>query len=974
MGSLSTHSGVTGFTAGLGFLTLLFYLLPVAIFSQGSSLENELTFSRSVVDSVLTLEPEIRSSTYLGGASNDRVWAVFVDPEGNILLAGSTESEDFPTTNILNPPRLDGFNQSDGFVVKLDPTGTRLIFSSSFGGSDSDTVTALALDSKGGIYIAGGTRSTDFPVRNALQTQHGNTNSSIKSGDAFVAKLNPSGSSLIYATYLGGDHGDSAAAIAVDEEGCVVVVGDTSSPNFPTKAALQATCSSCLHGASTGPRDLYVLKLSSDGGELIFSTFLGGSHREKAYDAVVDGEGNIYVAGTTLSTDYPLSDPLQPELQGETDGLISVLKSDGSELAFSTFLGGSALDIPTALALGKAGEIHVAGYTDSTDYPVRNSVQPQLATLPERESLDGFVSKFSGDRSQLSFSTYFGGTGSDGFSDLVLTEGGLIVLSGFSSSSDLPTKRAFQPCQSGRDDALIARIDPFRGKLTYASCLGGRSGDSGEGIALDQEGNPVLVGLTSSLDFPVLDPFQEALGRGRSIASGGNWPRDIFLTRILHMKKYFFAQFGAGRGPAGSLSGLMLLGNLEAAKPASVLVEILDNDAVPMTIDLGETIVRGRGEATIPPAGLLRLRSGLLEPVQTGSLTITSDQELSAGFLFGGSFGLAGIPNSQPIEAFSAPIEVNSRTNTGIALMGFEVSQTVQLALRSSDGNLLGRTTEILGANSHVARFVTDFSWDSEIDFSEFQGVLTGVGTTEYAATVIQTFGRELLTMPVINLDPFGRAERTVLLFPQFVDGPSIQSGLRLIPLGDQPAEVTVEIYRADGDPMTVDLNGQTITGTLSLVVPVNGAGFLQTDGAGPLQNGFVIVRAEQPVRGVIKFTSPAGAAGLGSSARLRDFLTPVRSGRGARSGIALVALDVDLALELELRNTNGESVATTVLSLDANNQAARLIADLTWDRPVDFSDFVGTLSGSAASDFAAIAIRLDSGKFAALPLTSRVQ
>ncbi|MCX6623547.1 MAG: SBBP repeat-containing protein, partial [Acidobacteria bacterium] len=244
------------------------------------------------------------------------------------------------------------------------------------GGSRTDTVTAMTVDPSGLIYVAGWTDSPDLPVVNARQTKSGG------GVDAFVDKLSADGRTVLYCTYLGGSGDDRAFAIAVDSAGNAYVTGWSTSPDFPTTTALQAR--------NSGGKDAFFSKLSSTGA-LSYSTYIGGSGQDTGRAIRVDASGNIYLAGETDSSNFPLKSPIQPRLGGVTDAFVLKLAPSGTSLGDSTYLGGYLSDAATALALDASGAAYVAGGSESPDFPTVNGFQ----NAKRGDGLDGFVTKIN---------------------------------------------------------------------------------------------------------------------------------------------------------------------------------------------------------------------------------------------------------------------------------------------------------------------------------------------------------------------------------------------------------------------------------------------------------------------------------------------------------------------------------------------------------------------------------------------------
>jgi hypothetical protein len=330
-------------------------------------------------------------STYLGGGgNNDQGLGIAVDTAGDANVTGFTDSLNFPTKNSFQPIFGGGF--SDAFVTKLNATGSALIYSTYLGGSSADCScvnAGVAVDGAGSIYVTGRTSSSDFP------TTLGVFQTTLKGGsDAFVAKFDPTASgaaSLVYSTHLGSDA--SGAGIAVDATGNAYVTGITGSTDFPTT-------SSAFQKTMNGVEDTFVSKLNATGSALVFSTLLGGSFIDQSNAVSVDSSGNVYVAGVTQSTNFPVtSDAFRSSSQTTNDAFVTKLNSDASSLIFSTYLGGTNLNIARGIAVDAAGNAFVSGYTRSPDFPTMNAFQPMCAScttiFPISPTTDAFVSKIT---------------------------------------------------------------------------------------------------------------------------------------------------------------------------------------------------------------------------------------------------------------------------------------------------------------------------------------------------------------------------------------------------------------------------------------------------------------------------------------------------------------------------------------------------------------------------------------------------
>ncbi|MBZ5546324.1 MAG: SBBP repeat-containing protein, partial [Acidobacteriia bacterium] len=301
----------------------------------------------------LIIDPVLSYSTYLGGTGGDVAYGIAVDSSGNAYVTGTTGSPNFPTRLAEQDTYSGG---GDAFVAKFNAAGSGLVYSTYLGGFYSDTSVAIALDPAGDAYVTGRTYSADFPTTtDALQSSYGGN------GDAFVAKLSPTGSELAYSTYLGGSEADFGQAIAVDSAGDAYVTGPTQSTDFPTASPLQI--------GNDGGSDVFLAKVNPSGTGLVYSTYLGGSSADSAQAIALDSSGNVYLAGYTFSVDFPTQSAVQSSNAGAGDAFVAELNSAASALIFSTYLGGRGLDRAFGLALDTSGNIYITGDSQSADFP-----------------------------------------------------------------------------------------------------------------------------------------------------------------------------------------------------------------------------------------------------------------------------------------------------------------------------------------------------------------------------------------------------------------------------------------------------------------------------------------------------------------------------------------------------------------------------------------------------------------------------
>jgi MYXO-CTERM domain-containing protein len=407
-------------------------------------------------------------STFVGGSLGSYARGLAVDATGAVYVAGSTNSADFPTANALQPS-IGG--QSDAFVLKLAPDGTALTYSTFLGGSQNDYGYGIAIDASGSAYVVGSTdgsgptTGTDgaigpgFPLVHAVQPSFGGVT------DAFLAKLDASGSALTYSTYLGGAMDDEGRGVAVDASGAAYVTGYTSSLDFPTGA--EGDAATPFQSLNGGDQNAFVTKLVPDGSAFAYSTFLGGSEVDQAHAIAVDGAGAAYVTGLATSPDFPTMSAYQSQIGSVTGGssaFVTKLAPSGTALSYSTFLGGSGQDSGEAIAVDGAGEAFVAGSTTSANFPVVNAAQAAYGAVGNAGGSNAFVAGLlanGGDAGAPLFSTYLGGSIGDLAEGVAVSGTGVgasVYVAGYTASPDFPTVAALQPAlrSEGGDNAFVA--------------------------------------------------------------------------------------------------------------------------------------------------------------------------------------------------------------------------------------------------------------------------------------------------------------------------------------------------------------------------------------------------------------------------------------------------------------------------------------------------------------------------------------
>ncbi len=473
----------------------------------------------------LIVDPGLVYSTYLGGSGDDGAEAIAVDSAGQAYIAGWTYSTDFPTTSGAYQRANKG--SEDTFVTKLNSSGSALVYSTYLGGTSDEPYwsASIAIDCDGYAYVAGTTLSKDFPTTpGAFQT-------SLKGFEnAFVTKLNRDGSGLVYSTFLGGSNFDGAYysdAIAVDSHGNAYVTGFADSADFPTTPGAYQT-------SLKGPENAFVTKLNSDGTGLVYSTYLGGSTDDVADGIAVDHDNEAYVTGYTYSKDFPTKNPYQSTNHGTANAFITELNSGGSDLIFSTYLGGTSSDFGGAIALDWSGAVYVTGGTNSADFPTTPGA---FQTAYGGGADDVFVTKLNESGSALMYSTYLGGTLNDFANAIVVDSAGQAHVTGATNSANFPTTPgAYDTTYNGTTgpiffdgDAFVTKLNSHGSALVYSTYLGGAGDDLGLGVALDRAGKVYVAGSTNSANFPTTPGAYDTTYNG---AGPPYFYGDAFVTKL----------------------------------------------------------------------------------------------------------------------------------------------------------------------------------------------------------------------------------------------------------------------------------------------------------------------------------------------------------------------------------------------------------------------------------------------------------
>jgi hypothetical protein len=431
--------------------------------------------------------PHLDYSILLGGTDWDEGTQIAVDATGHAWLVGATYTWDFPFTT----PQTEGVYH-DLFIARLSPAGA-LLSAIPFGGSETDYLHAIHLDTAGNLYLVGQTWSPDFPVTHLVGPP-----GAIDSG-AFVAKVDPAGN-LVYSTRFRGTPNLAITDVAVDAQGQAHVVG-----NLPVSA-------------QAGAPDMFIAKLSADGSSFLYSLQLGGSSSDEARGIALDSAGNAHVAGLTYSANFPQAQRLpQNGAAGFPEAVVLKLGPAGSRI-YSKLLGGGGPDAAEAIAIDPAGNALVYGGTGSPDFPVRDALQPQANFVPEdwnnpyREPYDSFLTRLDPAGALLG-STFLGGTSGDSAIALSVDPAGFIYLLGSTfSAEDFPLRdplpaQLYPPWDYAAGHVTL--LDPQASEILFSTFLDGTDGDEHGwiyGMAVDAAGSIYLSGTTHDPGFPVVGP------------------------------------------------------------------------------------------------------------------------------------------------------------------------------------------------------------------------------------------------------------------------------------------------------------------------------------------------------------------------------------------------------------------------------------------------------------------------------------
>lgn len=449
-----------------------------------------------------------------------------------------------PTANEVGL-KIGGYDSNLPLII--DPV---LEYTSYFGANGRDYGYGVAIDNQGNAYVAVESASLSFPL-----DADGNTTNVARQTEAYVIKISPDASQLLYVAYLGGKGFDSAQGIGVDNQGQIVLTGTTTSLDFPLVNPIQPAYAG-------GAYDAFVTKLSADGGSLLYSTYLGGSQDDGARALALGATGDVYIAGETASTDLPGTGSLQSTAAGDYDCFVAGISGSAQPELKLSYLGGTGFDSCRAITVNSSGIAYLTGTTGSDDFPLIDAIQPNYRT----GGRDAFVLALNLDDWSVDYSTYLGGSGDDDARGIAVDPQGAAYITGKTASTDFPMSNAAQPRYQGGDyDVFVAKVAPSGDAVVFATYIGGAKHEIGNGIAVDDTGAVYVVGATASTNFPTRIPIQSGYGGG---------PYDLFVTKLGPSGNlvWFSTFLGGSRNDRG------MAVTLDAASNLFVVGHTLSND------------------------------------------------------------------------------------------------------------------------------------------------------------------------------------------------------------------------------------------------------------------------------------------------------------------------------------------------------------------------------------------------------------
>jgi len=464
---------------------IFFFLLLTGYVIQGQALNSEIIFS-----------------TYIGNKGTEDADVVAVDPLGNTYLGCHATSGNLTGSEQHSYKIMGGM---DAFVIKINNDSGDIDYIAHMGGKEWEAIQGIVSDTEGNIYAVGTTYSSDFPIhKDGFQSTFGGES------DAFVIKLDTEGK-VIWSTFLGGSEDEDGRSIVIDSIGNIHVVGRTASTNFPVTAK-------AIQPKSAGGIDAFVTTLDTNG-KMLMSTYLGGKGDDIGFSIDYDNT-ELYIAGTTSSTDFPVKNAIQAENKGGDDAFIAVINPAKSAIEFASYLGGKENERLYNVNFNTTGDVFMMGFTYSSDFPTTKSAfQTNL-----KGGRDIFFSRLDLRKQRLSYATFLGGDKDESPRNLTVSKDGTAYITGFTSSMNFPTTSKKEKKLNGEEDAFISIFNSNGTSLLFSDIFGGEGKDFFEGIALGQDGSITVSGGSNSPNYPIVKPIQDSFLGGRF---------DMIVTRFI---------------------------------------------------------------------------------------------------------------------------------------------------------------------------------------------------------------------------------------------------------------------------------------------------------------------------------------------------------------------------------------------------------------------------------------------------------
>jgi Beta-propeller repeat len=747
---------------------------------------NEFGFELGPYDKRLpvVIDPVLSYSTYLAGSGNDSGNAITVDANGNAYVTGYTTSIDFPAKHPEQGTCSGSCNAQDVFVTKLNPTGSALIYSTFVGGTQADQGNAIAVDSLGNAVVVGSTASFDFPQKNGAAVVL-----SSNSDHGFAFSLTPAGTAFNFSTYLGGDSQDSATGVALDTAGNVYVSGYTSSTNFPVTPGNQIGPVPVQYGGN----DIFLVKLARKG-KVAFATLVGGTSNSyiptfpsQPVSVSVDASGEAVLGGSAFGGFPTTTGAFQANYPGalyeRNNAFIGKLNATGTAFVAATYLGGTLGDAATQVVVDSSGNVYVAGTTSSSDFPTTPGAFQPVDTQPDYAI--SFIAKLNPALSSLVYSTYLEGTGSAygtgiWLNGLAVDNNGNSYVTGYAGQSDFPVASPFlseSPTASYSQyasAAFVSVLNPTGSNLTFSTYFGGSTGSAGNGIAVDQAAHAVITGSTQDSNFPT---------------SAGSFQSTI-PPNLNYQSHAFVAEFLMNQGNASvCLPGNSIVLTSVAGKPSAIYpLKVTNCGTIPLTIagltstnpvftvtSVGCKTVAAGGSCTlrvkyVPSASSQFNDTGTLQlvgntPISPAIVNVTGYIERPGMSLYGGNgenFGdeIVGVTSPalylQLQNTGQIPLHITAVTATG----SFTGVNRCPKALQPSDYCQIGATFTPTAAGPAAG---TVYVYDDAAGSPQQAIFVTGNGISTYPAP------SQLFMSP--NVAPVGS-----LPVPVYIDGQDVFS------------------------------------------------------------------------------------------------------------------------------------------------------------------------------------------------------